>query len=190
MCFYADNSTKIEVNFSKELNENEEEDTWFATAQSETQVELLKKHPKKEPIYVEGPYVTYVRSKQIEYFIMKSDPLAVTLDKIKKLNSIDLDDVKNMPNMFDNPFGKTTTTDKLVSLNVHELPEGNIYAICCTGTSSKNSLYNWTKLLESKIDYLKDCLVVYKVKEKVNYLVDVDKLKNAQQSDQQKTQQK
>lgn len=180
MCETADNATKITINYSNELGSEssaDEESTWIVTAQSETQIELLSKHKKDVPIYVEGPHYTWLKSQMVEYFVMKTDPLPETLEKIKILENINLDDLTNMPNAFDDPFKKTAVM-KTPNLSVHEMAEGIYYAVCCTRTLSKNSLYNWTKLLEKKIDCLKNFVIVYKLKDKSTTLVDPSKLKH------------
>lgn len=178
MCMSADNDMKININFTEELKDLDEnnENTWIVTAQSNKQIELLQAHKKDVPVFVDGPYFTWVRSKMVEYFIMKSDPLAETLEKIKKIEELDDDNFADLYNVFDDPF-KSKNSNKRPELSVHELSDGNVYALCCTGTGSKNSLYSWTKLLEKNGNLLKKFLIVFRDKQKPNYLVDLEKLK-------------
>lgn len=44
--------------------------TWIVSVQAPLQRELLAKHNKKEPIYVEGPFKIYVANKCVDYFIL------------------------------------------------------------------------------------------------------------------------
>lgn len=167
MCLSVDNGMKITTEYTDILNEEREpsdDSKWIVTAQSPTQIDLLKAHKKSIPIFVEGPQYTWLRSKMVEYFVMRTDPLPDTLEKIKIIKSANEDDVTNLPNAFDDPFKKSTSLVKIPQLTVHELVEGTIYAMCVTESSSKSSLYNWTKLLEKKIECLKDFVVVYKVR--------------------------
>ena len=183
MCLSADNSTKIAINYIDSSSEEststkKEKSEWIVTAQSATQVDLLKNHKKELPIYVEGPNYTWIRSQMVEYFVMKTDPLEETLAKLKAIENANLDDLTDMHNVFDDPFRKTLAmTKRTPSVSVHEMTEGTFYAICCTQSSTKKSLYEWTKLLEARINCLKDFVIVYKLKEKSTDLVDPSKLK-------------
>lgn len=95
MTKYADFQTSLFINHTeqlKELNNNNDnnnkdidnvgnsEDTWIITAQSPKQQDLLKKHKKEIPIFVDGPYICWVRSKMVEYFVMKTDTLPETTE--------------------------------------------------------------------------------------------------------------
>ena len=107
MCMTADNETEITINYSDELKEvdSNSENTWIITAQSKKQIDLLSEHKKSVPIFVDGPYNTWIRSKMVEYFIMRTDPLADTLEKMKKIQEMEekeesSEDFKNMYNMF------------------------------------------------------------------------------------------
>lgn len=168
MCLSADCSTKITIDYTKTLQDErnkEDNSSWIVTAQSPIQVDLLDRHKKTVPIYVEGPFYTWLRSIKVEYFVMRSDPLPETLEKIKIIETRDDydDDLTNMHNAFGDPFKKSKSVFKVPTLSVHELSEGNIYAVFCTESASKSSLYNWTKFAEKKLERLKDLVVVYKV---------------------------
>jgi hypothetical protein len=185
MTRWVDIQTKYFINHTDQLNESNEKDkdktnnnnesTWIITAQSPKQQELLKNHKKQIPIFVDGPYNCWIRSKRIEYFMMKTDTLEDTVEKLQKIENADLDDVKNMPNMFNDPFNKDVT--KIPELSPYELPEGNVYALCSTGTGTKSSVYAWSKFLELNNECLKNYLIVFRNKEKPNDLVDLNKIK-------------
>ena len=98
MCATVDSETKIKVDLTKDLekimdNRNEEllqhEHTWIATAQSKKQIELIGEHKKSLPIFIEGPSYTYVRSKLVEYYVMKTDPLEEILQKANEIEEFD-----------------------------------------------------------------------------------------------------
>ncbi|CAF0705802.1 unnamed protein product [Brachionus calyciflorus] len=192
MCMSADNATRIEAYFTDDLEEKTKdnfESTWIVTAQSQKQAELLKDHKKSIPIFVEGPFITWIRSKMVEYFVMKTDPDPEIIEKIKQNeNYDDLDqNFKNLHNMFNDPFRDEFSKNKKSDLSVHELTDGTIFALCCTGTGTKTSLFYWTKILEKQISELKDFIIVYKIKPKPSFLVDLDKLKNDFKENQQKS---
>ena len=50
------------------------EDTFIASAMSPTQKSLLKQHPQKTPLFVEGGYNVWLRDKYMTYFVLRADP--------------------------------------------------------------------------------------------------------------------
>jgi hypothetical protein len=50
------------------------DDTWIVGVQSPEQQELLSRVPDKGPVYVEGPFMLWLRKQSIAYFIMRCDP--------------------------------------------------------------------------------------------------------------------
>lgn len=50
------------------------DDTWIVSGQSPTQKELLEKHNKKEPVYVEGAFRIWIRNVAVNYFVLKTGP--------------------------------------------------------------------------------------------------------------------
>lgn len=177
MTMSADKSTKITVNHTNELESKDqnEEKTWIITAQSVKQMQLLDAHKKEVPIFVEGPHFCWIRDKMVEYFLMKSDPLEETKQKMKQIAEYDSDDLTKMYNMFADPSKQVdSATAKTPELSVHEQTDGNIYAVCCTGTRTKSSLYTWTKFLEMQNNKLKDYIIVYRYKEKINLLAQIN----------------
>ena len=172
MCKPADLETKVSLHYTDELGEieNSEEITWIVSAQSRKQKELLLKHDNKIPIFVDGPNFCWVKSKMVEYYLMKTDPLEETKEKIKKIKEYDEDDLAKAYNVFTDPFNSKAVANKKPELSVHELVEGNIYAICCTGTQTKTSLYNWTKFLELENKTLREKLILFRIKEKSTFL--------------------
>jgi signaling intermediate in Toll pathway protein len=101
---------------------------------------------------------------------MKTDPLEGTKEKLKKIKEFDEEDMTKTYNVFTDPFNSKAIANKKPELSVHELEDGNIYAVCCTGTQSKTSLYNWTKFLELENKSLRDKLIVFRIKEKSTFL--------------------
>lgn len=49
--------------------------TWIVSAMAPDQSDLLKKHNKSKPIYVEGPFQIYVSTKAMDYFTLRTDPI-------------------------------------------------------------------------------------------------------------------
>lgn len=117
------------------------DDTWIVSGQSSDQKELLGKHKKESAVFIEGPFLIWLRNKSISYFILRGDPLPTIED------DEDYDDVSNIDVPFFG-FGKSKKTKLALKKTVHEQPDGVIYAICCTGCSTKDSLLSWVRLLE------------------------------------------
>lgn len=117
--------------------------TWIVSGMSPEQSELLKKHDKTKPLYIEGPYLIWLRNKSVNYFTLRADA-----DPNMKFDveHIDTDDVKNIKI----PFFGAPPVEKRVALkrSVHQQDDGTIFSICATGTSSKDSLLSWIRYLE------------------------------------------
>ncbi|XP_053676150.1 evolutionarily conserved signaling intermediate in Toll pathway, mitochondrial [Anopheles nili] len=143
--------SKIDV-FDTKTVENALDHTWVVSGQSAEQSELLEAHEKKEPVYIEGPFVIWLRNRSINYYVLKSAPKP--LPQAEETN--DPDDVSNLHNPYiglDIRFRKHQRSGSALSTkcrSVHEQDDGVIYAICCTGTSSKDSLLSWIRLLEKE----------------------------------------
>lgn len=120
------------------------DDTWIISGQSPVQREILKNHKKESAVYIEGPFLIWLRNKSISYFILRGDALEPALQPTEE---DDYDDVShiNVP-MFG--FGRSKNNKVTVKKTVHEQPDGTIYALCCTGVSTKDSLLSWVRLLE------------------------------------------
>jgi evolutionarily conserved signaling intermediate in Toll pathway len=161
MCFSADKTSEINISYS-----DDDENTWFVTSQSPKQRELLSEHDPKVPIFIEGPFIAYVRNRKVEYFLMKSDELEKTMNKIKSLKEYNTNDISKMVNIYSDPFQDDFADKKKVEPSVHELEEGNIYAIFCSGTGTLNSIYNWTRQLEIKNECMRKLKIVYRVIDK------------------------
>uniref|UniRef100_A0A182QH61 Evolutionarily conserved signaling intermediate in Toll pathway, mitochondrial n=1 Tax=Anopheles farauti TaxID=69004 RepID=A0A182QH61_9DIPT len=146
-----DPRSKIDV-FDTKAVENAIDHTWVVSGQSIEQSELLELHDKREPVYIEGPFVIWLRNRSINYYVLKSapKPLPTTED------DEDPDDVSKLRNPYfglDLRFRQNQRTSSALSTSrrsVHEQDDGIIYAICCTGTSTKDSLLSWIRLLEKE----------------------------------------
>lgn len=52
------------------------DDTWIVTGQSPEQQMLLKKHPDDVALRVEGPYLIWLRTRSISYYILRGNPVS------------------------------------------------------------------------------------------------------------------
>lgn len=139
------------------------DDTWIVSGQSAKQRELLSKHKKESAVYIEGPFLVWLRNRSISYFILRGDPPEepVVVEE-------DYDDVSQI----DVPifgFGKVRANKVALKKSVHEQPDGIIYAICCTGVSTKDSLLSWVRLLEKDGNpNLENLAILFKFKSPVD----------------------
>lgn len=119
--------------------------TWIVSGMSSEQSQLLQEHDKSKAVYIEGPFLIWLRNKSINYFTLRADPdkeLLKTFDVYQ-----DADDVSHLKVPF---FGKPITDVQVAKKrSVHQQNDGTIFAICATGTSTKDSLLSWVRLLEA-----------------------------------------
>ncbi|KAK3908186.1 Evolutionarily conserved signaling intermediate in Toll pathway, mitochondrial [Frankliniella fusca] len=113
------------------------DETYIVSGQSPTQQELLAKLPKNESIFVEGPLNLWFGKARINYFMLRAD----TPRRPTQLQ--DPDDVSNLKNPF-----LFESSDIVEVPSVHEQEDGTILAVCATGTSSRDSILSWIRLLE------------------------------------------
>lgn len=118
------------------------DDTWIVSGQSTTQKELLANHKKESAVFIEGPFLIWLRNKSISYFVLRGDA-----PKEAPLEDEDFDDVSHIDVPFFG-FGKKKPSKLTLRKSVHEQDDGTVYAVCCTGSSTKDSLLSWIRLLE------------------------------------------
>ncbi|KAH0950780.1 hypothetical protein HN011_006754 [Eciton burchellii] len=148
----VDPATHItEYEIKKDI-ENAVENTWIISAMSISQKELLAKHPLNSPIFVEGPYLVWVANQCIDYFLLRAD--ATTQ---KKRPYEDIDDVSDIRIPFwDN-------REIIIPPTVHEQSDGTFFAVCATGTSTKDSLLYWIRCLQKHNPILISIPVIFKL---------------------------
>lgn len=120
--------------------------TWIVSGQSSEQQELLARHQQK-PVFIEGPFVIWLRNRSINYFLLKSES-----NPPAPKDEEDLDDVRNIRIPFVGigmSHSEAPPKNKVaLQRSIHEQDDGTIFAICCTGSSTKDSLLSWVRLLE------------------------------------------
>nr|CAG4650209.1 EOG090X07J4 [Sida crystallina] len=143
----VDAGSQIEIFDTKEV-EDSIDDTWIVSGQSPKQRELIEKMQSHETVYVEGAFLLWLRDTSINYFILRSEPVKPTEEEQKEYQLLDYDDTSQIKSWI---LGQEETkNDAMIPPSVHEQEDGNILAICITGTSSKDSLLSWIRLLQVK----------------------------------------
>lgn len=133
--------------------------TWIVSAQSASQKELLAELQEGLPVYVEGAFRVWVNDKQISYFVLRADTPA---DKFPSEET--KDDPLDVTNIKINVFGKPASAALMQQRNLHVQKDGTMLALCATGTSSRDSLLSWIRILESSNPNLKNLQVIFTTK--------------------------
>ncbi|XP_035226793.1 evolutionarily conserved signaling intermediate in Toll pathway, mitochondrial-like [Stegodyphus dumicola] len=153
MC--VDKRTKIEEYDAADLEDSKDK-TWIMSAQSPVQQKLIDEHPQEKPVYVEGPFLVWLKRISMTYFILRADP--------KKYPDIEIDD-DDVSNLSLFMFGEPKPTYLTVKpSSVHEQEDGIVMGICCTGTSSKDSLLSWIRFLRNANPKLDSIPVLFTIR--------------------------
>lgn len=153
----VDLQTKIETYYANEVEESLDK-TWIVSGQSPKQQELLLKQPKNEALYIDGAFRIWLRNASIAYFVLRADP---DPSRIKpRLTQEELDDVS----MLGNPYDGLHETSLATDASVHQQEDATIFAVCATGSSSRDSLLSWLRILQRVNPVLQDLPVVFTLK--------------------------
>lgn len=116
--------------------------TWIVSAQSDSQKILLSEQPTDDPLVVKGPFNVYLKEQVVNYFLL------IGKTRPEPKDDSDPDDVSNVKKPLGIPGFVGSTKLPSVRQTVHEQDDGTIVAVCATGTSSRDSLLSWIRLLE------------------------------------------
>ncbi|EDW84637.1 uncharacterized protein Dwil_GK13023 [Drosophila willistoni] len=143
----VDLRSQLRVYETSELKDALDE-TWIVSGMSPEQSKLLREHNRQKALYIEGPFHIWIRNRRINYFTLRADADDEFLAQLDE-RQLDEDDVSHIEVPF---FGRAPPRrhNQLGKLrSVHQQDDGTIFAICATGTSTKDSLLSWIRLLES-----------------------------------------
>lgn len=132
------------------------DDTWIVSGQSPIQEELIVKHPVDKPIKVEGPFRIFLRDQCVGYFILRAEATPPPTPKKQ-----DNDDVSNLKFWFTGQLEEEEEKEISKPHTVHEQDDGTILAIGATGTSSRDSLLSWIRLLQERNPKLAEIPVLF-----------------------------
>ncbi|XP_023288952.1 evolutionarily conserved signaling intermediate in Toll pathway, mitochondrial isoform X2 [Orussus abietinus] len=136
--------------FQSDSVEDSVDKTWIVSGMSPMQEELLVKHDRAKPVFVEGPFKIWVGRASVDYFILRADAVPF------KPPNINIDDVSNIHMPWEKEFKEI-----IAAPSVHEQAEGTLFSVCATGTSSKDSLLSWVRCLERKNPVLVNLPIVF-----------------------------
>lgn len=136
--------TSVITHYDTSQVEHAIDHTWIVSGQSPLQQELLQNQPDNEPLKIEGPFRIFLREQSINYFTLKADYRPPP--EVKKLDKDDISSLFNQPDSEEYIFPQTALVPQR---SVHEQDDGTVLAICVTGTSSRDSLLSWVRLLSA-----------------------------------------
>lgn len=131
--------------------------TWIVSAQSPVQRDIVT--TLAEPLYVEGPFECVLNESRIGYFVLRTGPPKRFTVPTEDPDPFDVSNLK-----FDLFGGSNKTGAIAATQNLHKQSDGTIIALCCTGTSSRDSLLSWIRILEHLDPNLKKLKVIFKLK--------------------------
>uniref|UniRef100_H2XTD8 Evolutionarily conserved signaling intermediate in Toll pathway, mitochondrial n=1 Tax=Ciona intestinalis TaxID=7719 RepID=H2XTD8_CIOIN len=116
--------------------------------QTPEQQSMLAKHDPDSPVFIQGPNTVYVKNKQLQYYVMRSDPKELIPAK-----KVELED----------GLGYTETRIKEIAQveKDTEKVEGPVYAIACTDYTSHAALRTWVRGLLEDNKNLSLCTVMF-----------------------------
>ncbi|RWS30520.1 evolutionarily conserved signaling intermediate in Toll pathway-like isoform X2 [Leptotrombidium deliense] len=161
--------------FSTDKIEDCIDKTWIISSQSPSQKEILNNLKERAAVYVYGPFTVWLKYKSISYFVLRASPSS-SEEKFVHEND---DDPLDVYDLRLNVYGGKSAKEVLShQKKIHEQPEGNILAICATGTSSRDSVLSWIRILETFNHNLSRLQVVFTSKGSVTDVATMNNLQN------------
>ncbi|XP_041038314.1 evolutionarily conserved signaling intermediate in Toll pathway, mitochondrial [Carcharodon carcharias] len=111
--------------------------------QSPDQRDLLAQHDHRHPVFVEGPFPLWLRRTCVHYYILRSDPLP---PDAKAPREVDPERSLAYPLRMDFDLERDLGDDD--ELDVDEVDEGPVYAMCQVGSGDQASLAKWISGLQ------------------------------------------
>jgi len=152
----GDVMTEIKVYNAEDLEQESTDKTWIISGMAPDQKQLLKDLPSGTPVYVEGAFRVWLQDSQVNYFILRGAPKPSLPEPTARA-----EDIENIRLWMDGQ--KETVEGMKVDRypSVHEQEDGTIFAVCATGTSSRESLLSWIRFLEKENPKLSELAVLF-----------------------------
>lgn len=107
-------------------------------------------------LYVEGSYQVWLKDIMLSYFVLKADHRQI--EDPEDEDPYDVSDIKM------NVFGKSKDSMTATQKDLHKTSDGVILGIAATGTSSRDSVLSWVRLLETTNPKMKTLQTIFKMK--------------------------
>lgn len=158
----VDRHSKITVWQGPDINSEGSEDAFIASAQSLTQKELISRHDRSTPVFVEGGFTCWLRHKSMQYFVLRADPDHAAIQAWRETeNKINSDQ-----NLFEwKLFWESEDATSMVPRrSVHEQDDGTVLAMTVTSSATKDSLVTWIRCLQQHNPVLEQIPVVFRLR--------------------------
>lgn len=157
--------TEVKVYQAEDLSDSIDK-TWIVSGQSPLQRDMIKKLPKTKALYVEGAFRVWLRDVQVNYFILRGDPIPRPPPP-----EGDVDDVSQMKNWY---YGECKPSDLVRLPNIHEQEDATLLGCCATGSSSKDSLLSWIRFLQQENPDLQDIPILFTLSSPLGPVIPID----------------
>ncbi|XP_030331151.1 evolutionarily conserved signaling intermediate in Toll pathway, mitochondrial [Strigops habroptila] len=128
-------------------------------SQSEEQRELLAQHSPTRPVYVEGPFPLWLRSTQLQYYVLRGDPLPPNLRE----EPLDPERSFYYPLYLDLDLERGPWDDD--DFDIDEVEEGPVFALCMAGAGDRRTLGKWLSGLQEENPVLGETPVIFRINE-------------------------
>ncbi|XP_051901957.1 evolutionarily conserved signaling intermediate in Toll pathway, mitochondrial [Pristis pectinata] len=125
--------------------------------QSPEQRDLLARHDPRRPVFVEGPFPLWLRRTCLHYYLLRSDPLPPELEGTKPV-----DPERNLYYPMELSFDLDRDLGDDDGLEVEEVLEGPVFALCQAGSGDAASLSRWIDGLQETNPSLSHTPVVFR----------------------------
>ncbi|XP_075711579.1 evolutionarily conserved signaling intermediate in Toll pathway, mitochondrial [Rhinoderma darwinii] len=123
--------------------------------QSPAQMALLAEHDASFPVIVDGPFPLWLKKTCIHYYVLRAEPAA------KKVEEIDPERSFYYPLQMDLDLDRDLGDD--LSFDVDEVEEGQIYAMCMSGSGDERALGKWIQCLQETNPVLGQLPVLFRL---------------------------
>jgi len=149
----VDPASKIDIIDTSDIADANDK-TWIVSGQSFNQKDLIELLPEGTPLYVEGAFRVWLRDQQVSYFILRGPPVAPPPEP-----ETDNDDFSVISKWMMGEKSSAGTVAKEPS--IHEQEDGTILAVAATGTSSRDSLLSWIRVLEKSNPNISNMAILF-----------------------------
>ncbi|KAM6100919.1 evolutionarily conserved signaling intermediate in Toll pathway, mitochondrial [Pterocles gutturalis] len=132
---------------------------YIVGAQSPEQQVLLARHGPARPVFVEGPFLLWLRSTRLHYYVLRGDPLP------PHLRDPPPDPERSLyyPLHLDLDLERGPWDDE--DFDVDEVEEGPVFALCMAGAGDRRTLGKWITGLQEANPVLGHTPVIFRLQE-------------------------
>ncbi|XP_007423097.1 evolutionarily conserved signaling intermediate in Toll pathway, mitochondrial [Python bivittatus] len=124
--------------------------------QSPDQQSLLASHNTEKPIFLEGPFRLWLKSKCVYYYVLRAEPSEENMVEV-------IDPERNFyyPMHLDIDLERDVLDD--YEFDTDKVEEGPVFAMCMAGAENKATLAKWIVSLQETNPILHDIVVIFRL---------------------------